>query len=244
MTARPDDENYRQVTEEWFILNNIPYSKLYMRKKNDFRRDDIVKAELLEQILQDGYDPILAIDDKANVAEMYRSFNIVTLQCAPDEVRTNKYEGQTLLHILVGPSGAGKSTYCAANYKPHDVISTDQLRRELFGDHQKGHNADELARTWKYAHGLIKARLECGVFTALDATNLKRKDRMAVLKQVPKGIVVQYVILDRDYDEKVRDRGWRSEDLISKHHKAFKSGIKEVLDADGQGNVIVVDKRK
>ena len=116
----------------------------------------------------------------------------------------------------------------------------------MFGGHEDGEGLrpEDLARTWAYVHGLIRVRLENGIFTVLDATNLKAKDRAAVLKQVPHGIVVQYVIIDRDLDDKLADRGWRSEELILRHHKAFKLTLPEVLEADGQGNVIVVDGRK
>lgn len=245
VTARPDESDYRKVTEDVSAANDLNYDKLYMRKSGDFRRDDVVKSEILKQILDDGYEPILAIDDKSNITEMWRSFGIVALQCAPDEPRESKYAGQVLLHMLVGPSGAGKSTYCAKNYAPSDVISTDQIRRELFGGHEKGegHSMEELARTWKYVHGLIKTRLENGIFTVLDATNLKAKDRKAVLKQVPPGILVQYVVIDRDYDEKIKDRGWRPVELIDKHHRQMKSNLKDIMNADGLGNVIVVDAR-
>ena len=54
------------------------------------------------------------------------------------------------LDILVGPSGAGKSTFAKANYKEHDILSTDQLR-EQYG---WGHSPEDLKKTWNYAHGL------------------------------------------------------------------------------------------
>lgn len=56
--------------------------------------------------------------------------------------------------------------------------------------------------------------------------------------------MVRYVVVDRDYDEKVRDRGWRPVSLIDKHHRSFKSALKDILNADNQGNVIVEDLRK
>lgn len=241
VTARHED--YRSQTLRWLNANRIGHNELYMRKNNDFRPDHIVKAEILEEILNDGYEPFLAIDDQPTVIDMWRSFGITTLACMPPE-KPSKYAGQELLHILVGPAGAGKSTYCIKHYEPKDVVSTDAIRVELFGDHRKGHTAEELAATWKYVHGLIKLRLENGRFTVLDATNLKQKDRLKVLQQLPKGVFARYVVIDRDYDEKLLHRGWRSEELISKHHKAMKLTIKDVLNADGQGNVVVVDMRK
>ena len=245
VTARPDLADYRRVTEEWLAANGISGHRLYMRAGNDFRRDELVKAELLQQILYDGYDPFLVVDDRPQVVAMWRSFGLVCLQCAPDTPRLSRHAGQVLLHVLVGPSGAGKSTYCAKAYRPHDVVSSDEVRRQLFGGHEEGQgqHPEELARTWAYVHGLIRVRLENGLFTVLDATNLREKDRAAVLKQVPDGVLAQYVVIDRDLDAKLADRGWRSEELILKHHKAFKHTVSDVLNADGWGNVIVVDRR-
>ncbi len=246
VSARPDERSYREVTEAWLAAHGIPYDRLYMRSGGDFRPDPVVKADLLDQILGDGYDPFLVIDDRPQVVEMWRSFGLVCLQCAPDEPRQSRYGGQILLHVLIGPAGAGKSTYCAKKYKPHDVIATDEVRRQLFGGHEdgEGQRPEELARTWAYVHGLIRTRLQNGIFTVLDATNLKPKDREAVLKQVPPGVLVQYVVIDRDLDEKLAQRGWRSEELILRHHKAFRLTEREVMDADGKGNVIVVDARR
>jgi predicted kinase len=245
VTARPNEHDYENVTADICAANNLFYTRLYMRRGGDFRRDDLVKADILKQILDDGFEPILAIDDKSNITEMWRSFGIVALQCASDESRKSRYAGQTLLHMLVGPSGSGKSSYCAKKYKPADIVSSDEVRKQLFGGHEsgQGHNPEELARTWRYIHGLIKVRMENGLFTVLDATNLKPKDRKSVLAQVPEGIVVQYTVIDRDYDDKIRDRGWRPVELIDKHHRQMKSNIKGILDADNLGNVIVVDAR-
>lgn len=238
VTARP--EQYREVTEQWLDRHQIWYYHVYMRKEGDYRPDNVAKADILNEVLEDGYEPFLVIDDRPQVVEMWRSFGITTLQCAPDEPVRNNYEGQTLLHMLIGPAGAGKTTYCREHYVAHDVISTDAVR-EQYG---WGHHPDDLARTWKYVHGVIKVRLENGMKTVLDATNLKLKDRKKVLSLVPRGQLVQYVVIDRDYDEKIKQRGWRPVELIDKHHKLMKSTVKDVLNADGYGNILVKDARK
>src|SRR3546814_7317593 len=74
-----------------------------MRKDADTRPDHVVKEEILQQIIDDGYQPILAVDDRPSVVAMWRSKGITTLQCAPDEPGSSIYAGQTLLHMLVGP---------------------------------------------------------------------------------------------------------------------------------------------
>lgn len=241
VTARHDDPLYERLTREWLELHEVPYHRLYMRKDSDTRRDHLVKADILQQILDDGYEPILAVDDRPEVVRMWRDHGITTLQCAPDEPGASEYAGQTLLHMMVGPVGSGKSTYVARNYKPEDVISSDALRIQLYGDY--GHAPEALARMWKYAHGLIRTRLESGVFTVLDATNLDADDRARVLALLPRGVFARYIVLDRDLREKIEQRGWRSEDLVLKNHQLWRENERRILDGDDHPWVTVQDKR-
>lgn len=55
---------------------------LYMRRDGDHRPDHIVKAELLDQILADGYQPIMAFDDRNQVVKMWRARGIPCAQVA------------------------------------------------------------------------------------------------------------------------------------------------------------------
>lgn len=50
-------------------------------------------------------------------------------------------------------------------------------------------------------------------------------------------------MIDRPLDDKLRDRGWRSEDLVLKHHKTFQSQLADILNGDALPNVVVIDKR-
>ena len=241
VTARHDDPRYRRLTEESLQLHDIPYHGLYMRANDDTRPDHVVKAQILERILDEGYEPMLAIDDRPSIIAMWREHGITALQCAPDEPGASPYAGQTLLHMLVGPAGGGKSSYAAQNYAEHEIISTDELRMQLYGDMR--HSPDALARVWKYAHGLIAARLAAGVFTVLDATNLDPDDRKRVLSNVPRGIFTRYVVIDRDERDKLADRGWRSEELVLKQHRLFRKSEKSILAGDNHPYVTVQDKR-
>jgi len=242
VTARHDDPKYRRLTIDWLDLHGIRYHALYMRKDSDTRRDYLVKADILRQIVEDGYDPVLAIDDRPEVVRMWREHGITTLQCAPDDPGASAYAGSELLHMLVGPCGAGKSTYAKATYKPEDIVSTDELRMQLYGN--LGQAPEALARVWKYAHGLIRARLESGVFTVLDATNLDHEDRAKVLALIPREVFVRYVVIDRDLDEKIRQRGWRSEDMVMKQHRLWRKEERAVMDGDSHPYVRVQDKRQ
>ena len=53
------------------MLNNI--FPLYMRAEKDYRRDDIIKTELLEKVRADGYDPQFVIDDRPQVVRRWKS---------------------------------------------------------------------------------------------------------------------------------------------------------------------------
>lgn len=240
VTARHDDPAYERMTREWLELHDVPCDRLYMRRNDDTRPDHVIKQEILQRILDDGYEPILVVDDREKVVRMWRSMGITALQC-PVEAASSAYAGKTLLHMLVGPCGAGKSTFAAKRYEPHQIISTDRLRMELYGD--LGQAPEAQARVWKLAYGLIRARLEAGVLTVLDATNLDQEDRMGVLELLPRNVFAQYVIIDRDLGEKLRQRDWRSEDLIMKQHRLFRKEERNIMDGDDHPWVKVQDKR-
>lgn len=68
------EEPYRGITREWLI--NIgqlgEYERLYMRKTGDYRKDDIVKEEILDKIIEDEYNPFMVFDDRPQVVRMWR----------------------------------------------------------------------------------------------------------------------------------------------------------------------------
>lgn len=82
-TAR--DEKCRADTLEWLKANDIPFDALYMRKLGDRRDDDIVKFELLEQIYEDGFEPVLVLEDRDRVVKMWRSAGLRCLQVSPGD---------------------------------------------------------------------------------------------------------------------------------------------------------------
>lgn len=79
-------ENTREVTEAWLKNNDIYYSALYMRKNGDYRKDSIVKVELLYNIVQDyGKKPFMWFDDRQQVVDAIRNEGIRVLQVAPGD---------------------------------------------------------------------------------------------------------------------------------------------------------------
>ena len=75
----------RAATEIWIENHELPEGRVYMRKAGDHRNDDVVKAELLEQLKADGYAPIMAFDDRDRVVKQWRENGIPCAQVAPGD---------------------------------------------------------------------------------------------------------------------------------------------------------------
>lgn len=71
-SGRGDD--YRDVTEKWLADHNIiGWQSLYMRKEGDYRSDEVVKREILDQIIADyGKKPDIWFDDRPRVVKELR----------------------------------------------------------------------------------------------------------------------------------------------------------------------------
>lgn len=72
----------RQATEDWLRRHALPEGDLFMRKAGDHRPDHMVKVELLERLREDGYQPVMAFDDRNQVVKMWRELGIPCAQVA------------------------------------------------------------------------------------------------------------------------------------------------------------------
>ena len=75
-------EQKRVVTEVWLARHGIEYDRMYMRAEGDYRRDDIVKEELLNQAIKDGFEPDVVFDDRDQVVAMWRKRGYLCIQVA------------------------------------------------------------------------------------------------------------------------------------------------------------------
>lgn len=78
-------EETRAVTEQWLRDNAIYSAALFMRKAKDYRKDSIVKVELLQQIREQWGQPFLWVDDRKQVVDAIRAEGIRVLQVAPGD---------------------------------------------------------------------------------------------------------------------------------------------------------------
>lgn len=80
VSGRIEDE--RAVTEEWLDRNGfIGYDKLIMRKSKDYRADDIIKEEILDEHILPHYDVVCVFDDRPRVVRMWKRRGLYVL-CA------------------------------------------------------------------------------------------------------------------------------------------------------------------
>lgn len=76
-------DRVRVETDFWIKVSaQILPAALYMRKDGDHRPDHIVKGELLDRIIADGWKPIMAFDDRNQVVKMWRERGIPCAQVA------------------------------------------------------------------------------------------------------------------------------------------------------------------
>lgn len=142
------------------------------------------------------------------------------------------------LVVMVGPSGAGKSTFIRNHFKPHEVVSSDDIREWMTGDFQQQHLNQTVFEEF---HRRIAFKLSLGERVVADATHLKRRDRMFTAQIGAKfNVPVFYIVVNRSLDKKLKTADWRPERLIRKHDDTFNAQLKDILKGDSMATVIDV----
>ena len=98
-----------------------------------------------------------------------------------DEVKT--YQSKPELYMTVGLPGSGKSTWANVQKENNIVLSSDQLRIEMFGD-VNACDSDHNKLLFEELHRLIKRHIKNGNNVIYDATNINAKRRMAFLREL------------------------------------------------------------
>lgn len=157
------------------------------------------------------------------------------------------------LIMMVGPSCAGKSTWVRnriehGNCFPDAVISTDNIRQQIYGDYTKWNTARQ-----QQVHGAalaqIVARINHGLDVVYDATNIRWADRYRILDAMPLEMEIEYLVMDRPLPVKHRQAGWRASQrvngvpLIDFHHRIMLTNLTAILAGDGDSRVTVEDMR-
>lgn len=245
----------RKESEQWLENHSIdPEMLTRMRPAGDYTPDHILKENWLKEEQSDGLGgPHIIFDDRQRVVDMWRANGVTCAQVAPGDfdnpkdrvivpTENNPATLSVLLTLLIGPSGAGKDTWLAEDLKdnPEDyskVVSSDQNRGWLTGDFKDQTRNDDM---WVGLHSIVKARLHAGMPTIVNATNIRTKDRKALLDLLPMGEFADYVVINRPLKDKLATRGWRPEWLIEKHHQTFTSNARAILAGDNDPRVLAV----
>jgi len=82
-SGRPD--SLMPTTKEWLEKHKVMHDHLFMRPRSDHRQDAIIKEIILDFEILTRMTPVLAIDDRSQVVDMWRKRGITTLQCAPGD---------------------------------------------------------------------------------------------------------------------------------------------------------------
>ena len=82
------------------------------------------------------------------------------------------------LVLLIGAAGSGKSTFARRHFPGEAVVSSDRFRGLLAGDEADQRVTDA---AFELLHMAVEHRLEAGVLTVVDATNLDRLSRATPL---------------------------------------------------------------
>ena len=64
------------------MMNGLSFSAIYMRGDTDFRPDDELKKGFLDKMRKDGFNPVMAVDDRQQVVDMWRRRGLTCFQVA------------------------------------------------------------------------------------------------------------------------------------------------------------------
>lgn len=142
------------------------------------------------------------------------------------------------LSMMVGPAAGGKSTWAMTQDIP--VVSTDSLRIQMYGSLSVAGSQGPVFRT---ARAQVASLMRAGSHAILDASHLRKDDRVRNASMVPPDLCVRYVIVDRKLEDKLSTAGDRKPGLVEEHHETFLSSIAECLEGDRLQHVNVVDMR-
>ncbi|MDR0861264.1 MAG: polynucleotide kinase-phosphatase [Oscillospiraceae bacterium] len=136
---------------------------------------------------------------------------------------------------LVGVSGSGKSTFAKTSFKPTEVLSSDYFRALISDDEN---NQAVSPQAFDALYYVARKRLELGLLTVIDATNVQEESRKEIIKLAKEqNIHAVAIVLDlpesvcRERNAKRDDRNFGST-VIAKQAAQLKRSLK-YLKKDG-----------
>lgn len=72
------DSTAMELSKEWLEFYGIPYDHIFMRAKDDIRKDNIIKKELYEENIKDKFNVLAIYDDRLQVLDMWYKEGLFT----------------------------------------------------------------------------------------------------------------------------------------------------------------------
>lgn len=156
------------------------------------------------------------------------------------------------LLVLVGVSGSGKSTFARAHFKPTEIVSSD-FCRGLVADDENDQTATPDA--FDVLHYIVGTRLRRGLLTVVDATNVQRPARAALIALAKShDVLVDAIVIDVPESVAIERNRQRSDRefgsaVIARQHRELqgslrritKEGFRRVHVLAGAGQLAAVD---
>jgi predicted kinase len=70
------DEVCREVTEEWLDFHGIEFDEMYMRPKDDYRKDTLIKKEIYENHIKPNYNVLAVYEDRLSVSRQWNKLGL------------------------------------------------------------------------------------------------------------------------------------------------------------------------
>ena len=211
-----------------------------MRAANDTRQDYIIKEEIYRDAIEPYYDVRGVFDDRPSVVAMWRRLGLRVYHVNDGFQEDVTAPRRATLHILIGPSGAGKTTYAYRKFNGLSenkavILSSDDIRFLALGSEQDQTQNDMVFKTM---HKLAQTYLDAGITVTLDATHLRRKDRLAAVALARDFHKVEYHAISRPLESIQATRGTRG-DWVERHYNTFKSQYNDIIKGDNLPHVKV-----
>lgn len=135
------------------------------------------------------------------------------------------------LVMLVGVSGAGKSTFAARHFGPFEVVSSDTCRGIVSND---PNDQAATAPAFELLETIVGKRLEAGLLTVVDATNVKPQDRARLVKLARRHHALSAAIVLNlplaEVKERHRQRTDRNfgVEVLERQHRDLRRGLKHL----------------
>ena len=73
---------WRDLSLDWLTRHGVPHDGVYLRVVGDYRKDTVIKAEIWDHLVDDGFAPVAAWDDKQSVLDVWKERGLTELHLA------------------------------------------------------------------------------------------------------------------------------------------------------------------